>query len=133
MDYDELLNIKYKVYNGFLVLIILGIILTVYLFNNEVYDVYNTFGYINNDNLILNIPIEYSDTVVNGEYLMINDKKYNYEILNISEILQSNNINYQEVTLKFENQFLENMVLNTNIYHTKEKVFTKIKKIIVGG
>ncbi len=133
MNYDELLNIKYKVYNGFLVLIILGIILTVYLFNNEVYDVYNTFGYINNDNLILNIPIEYSDTVVNGEYLMINDKKYNYEILNISEILQSNNINYQEVTLKFENQFLENMVLNTNIYHTKEKVFTKIKKIIVGG
>ena len=133
MNYDELLNIKYKVYNGFLVLIILGIILTVYLFNNEVYDVYNTFGYINNENLILNIPIEYSDTVVNGEYLMINDKKYNYEILNISEILQSNNINYQEVTLKFENQFLENMVLNTNIYHTKEKVFTKIKKIIVGG
>lgn len=133
MNYDELLNIKYKVYNGFLALIILGIILTVYLFNNEVYDVYNTFGYINNDNLILNIPIEYSDTVVNGEYLMINDKKYNYEILNISEILQSNNINYQEVTLKFENQFLENMVLNTNIYHTKEKVFTKIKKIIVGG
>ena len=133
MNYDELLNIKYKVYNGFLVLIILGIILTVYLFNNEVYDVYNTFGYINNDNLILNIPIEYSDTVVNGEYLMINDKKYNYEILNISEILQSNNINYQEVTLKFENQFLENMVLNTNIYHTKEKVFNKIKKIIVGG
>ena len=133
MNYDELLNIKYKVYNGFLVLIILGIILTVYLFNNEVYDVYNTFGYINNNNLILNIPIEYSDTVVNGEYLMINDKKYNYEILNISEILQSNNINYQEVTLKFENQFLENMVLNTNIYHTKEKVFTKIKKIIVGG
>lgn len=133
MNYDELLNIKYKVYNGFLVLIILGIILTIYLFNNEVYDVYNTFGYINNDNLILNIPIEYSDTVVNGEYLMINDKKYNYEILNISEILQSNNINYQEVTLKFENQFLENMVLNTNIYHTKEKVFTKIKKIIVGG
>ena len=133
MNYDELLNIKYKVYNGFLVLIILGIILTVYLFNNEVYDVYNTFVYINNDNLILNIPIEYSDTVVNGEYLMINDKKYNYEILNISEILQSNNINYQEVTLKFENQFLENMVLNTNIYHTKEKVFTKIKKIIVGG
>lgn len=133
MNYDELLNIKYKVYNGFLVLIILGIILTVYLFNNEVYDVYNTFGYINNDNLILNIPIEYSDTVVNGEYLMINDKKYNYEILNISEILQSNNINYQEVTLKFENQFLENMVLNTNIYHTKEKVFTKIKKLIVGG
>ena len=133
MNYDELLNIKYKVYNGFLVLIILGIILTVYLFNNEVYDVYNTFGYINNENLILNIPIEYSDTVVNGEYLMINDKKYNYEILNISEILQSNNINYQEVTLKFENQFLENMVLNTNIYHTKEKVFKKIKKIIVGG
>ena len=133
MSYDELINIKYHVYQVFIILVGIALIVSLYALKIEVYDVYNTFGYINNDNLILNIPIEYSDTVVNGEYLMINDKKYNCEILNISEILQSNNINYQEVTLKFENQFLENMVLNTNIYHTKEKVFTKIKKIIVGG
>lgn len=133
MNCNELLNIKYKLHSAFFIMILLGIILTVYLFNCEIYEVYNIYGYIKNHNLVLNIPIEYSDTITNGEYLIINEKKYNYNVSDISEILLNNNINYQEITLKLDNNFLENQVLKINIYYAKEKVLKKVKKTVFGG
>lgn len=133
MTYEELTHIKYHVYHVFIIMVIIAIGLTLYMLRVEVYDVYNTVGYIKNRSLVLNIPIEYSDTIINGEYLVIEDEKYTYEVKNISEILLSNNINYQEVVIDIENNFKENSIVDTNIYHDKEKVATKLKKLIYGG
>lgn len=131
--YDELINIKYHIYQVFIILVIIAIFMSLYALKIEVYDVYNTKGYIKNSNLIINIPIENSDTIINGEYLMINDEKYNFEVKNISDILLSNNINYQEVVLEIDNDLSENSIVDIIIYHNKEKVAKKIKKIIFGG
>ncbi len=133
MTYEELTHIKYHVYHVFIIMVIIAIGLTLYMLRVEVYDVYNTVGYIKNHSLVLNIPIEYSDTIINGEYLVIEDEKYTYEVKNISEILLSNNINYQEVVIDIENNFKENSIVDTNIYHDKEKVAIKLKKLIYGG
>ena len=71
MSYDELIHIKYHVYQVFIILVIIALIMSLYTLKIEVYDVYNTKGYIKNSNLIINIPIDYSDTIINGEYLVI--------------------------------------------------------------
>ena len=133
MSYDELINIKYHVYQVFIILVIIALIMSLYTLKIEVYDVYNTKGYIKNSNLIINIPIDYSDTIINGEYLVINDEKYNFEVKNISDVLLSNNVNYQEVVLEIDSDIPENSIVDTMIYHDKEKVAAKIKELIFGG
>lgn len=133
MSYNELINIKYHLYHIFIIITAIVIIITIYILNIKIYSAYNTKGFIKNNKLVLNIPIENSEVIINGEYLVIEDKKYNYEIENISEILLSNNINYQEVILNLKNDFKENSIIETTIYYDKEKVATKIKKIISGG
>ncbi len=133
MSYDELIHIKYHVYQVFIILVIIALIMSLYTLKIEVYDVYNTKGYIKNSNLIINIPIDYSDTIINGEYLVINDEKYNFEVKNISDVLLSNNVNYQEVVLEIDSDIPENSIVDTMIYHDKEKVAAKIKELIFGG
>lgn len=133
MSYNELINIKYHLYHIFIIITAIVIIITIYILNIKIYSAYNTKGFIKNSKLVLNIPIENSEVIINGEYLVIEDKKYNYEIENISEILLSNNINYQEIILNLKNDFKENSIIETTIYYDKEKVATKIKKIISGG
>ena len=133
MSYDELINIKYHVYQVFIILVGIALIVSLYALKIEVYDVYNTKGYIKNSNLIINIPIDYSDTIINGEYLVINDEKYNFEVKNISDVLLSNNVNYQEVVLEIASDIPENSIVDTMIYHDKEKVAAKIKELIFGG
>ena len=68
-----------------------------------------------------------------GEYLVINDEKYNFEVKNISDVLLSNNVNYQEVVLEIDSDIPENSIVDTMIYHDKEKVAAKIKELIFGG
>ena len=67
MSYDELINIKYHVYQVFIILVGIALIVSLYALKIEVYDVYNTKGYIKNSNLVINIPIENSDTIINGD------------------------------------------------------------------
>ena len=133
MNCDELIHIKYHVYHIFIILVLIAIFISIYMLRVDVYDVYNTIGSIKSHCLVLNVPIEHSDTIQNGEYLIINDEKYEYEIKNISAILLSNNVSYQEVVLAFENDIPENSIVDTKIYYDKEKVATKLKELIYGG
>lgn len=133
MSYDELINIKYHLYHVFIIVTIIVLIISIFLLNIKVYNAFNTKGYIKNNKLVINIPIKNSNIIINGKYLKIDNKKYNYEIENISEILLSNNINYQEVILNIENDFKENTIIDVTIYYDLEKVATKIKRIIYGG
>ena len=117
MSYDELINIKYHLYHVFIIVTIIVLIISIFLLHIKVYNAFNTKGYIKNNKLVINIPIENSNIIINGKYLKIDNKKYNYEIENISEILLSNNINYQEVILNIENDFKENTIIDVTIYY----------------
>ena len=81
MSYEELLRIDCKIYKKILIVVFGIIIIFLLLLNMNFYDVYNTKGYITNNNLILNIPYNYSDTIANGKYLKINNIKYNLKII----------------------------------------------------
>ena len=131
MDCESLLRIPYKTYKiGILVVaIILGLFMI--LGNVEIYDVYNTNAYYKDKHLVFDIPITYSDTILNGKYLKIDGKKCDYEVIYVSDMLIDANtfINYQEVIVDIDEEFPENLVIMTSIYYDKEKVFTKLKKL----
>ena len=98
------------------------------------YDVYNTKGYITNNNLILNIPYNYSDTIANGKYLKINNIKYNLKIITVNSpsVDINSNLIYQEIMVKLDENLIynDNTVLNVSIYYNKEKLLDKIKKLL---
>lgn len=132
MNYEKLLNIPYKSFRVFLIIMAISIIVFISVLNIKVYDVYNTYAIYQNSHLILNIPINYSDTITNAEYFKIDDEKYEFEVLSVSEILVDTNamINYQEVIISFDKVMPENTIVNVSIYYDQEKVLEKIKNLI---
>lgn len=132
MNYEKLLNIPYKSFRVFLIIMAISIIVFISVLNIKVYDVYNTYAIYQNSHLILNIPINYSDTITNAEYFKIDDEKYEFEVLSVSEILVDTNamINYQEVIISYDKVMPENTIVNVSIYYDQEKVLEKIKNLI---
>ena len=97
MNYESLLNIPYKTYTLFIGIILVSVITFIIILNTLVYDVYNTYAYYENSNIVLNIPITYSDTIINTEYFKITDKKYDFHVMAVSDVLLDSKtmVNYQ--------------------------------------
>ena len=132
MNYEELLNIPYKPRQLLITMTIIIIICGLIIINIEIYDVYNTYAYYKEGNIVLNIPINYSDTILNGEYFKIDDEKSDLEVLYVSDILIDTDtlVNYQEVIVASSKNYPENLIINISIYYNKEKVLDKIKKLL---
>lgn len=132
MSYLDLINIKYKTKLRFILLICGLILLVGWLFNKEITSIYKTLGYVDGDKILLNIPIDYLDILEKMEYVKVNDQKYNLEVLDISEVLLDSEllVNYQVVSFKKCQDWLDNQVLNINIFYQKEKVWKKLEKFI---
>ena len=134
MSYEELLRIDCKIYKKTLIVVFGIIIIFLLLLNMNFYDVYNTKGYITNNNLILNIPYNYSDTIANGKYLKINNIKYNLKIITVNSpsVDINSNLIYQEIVVKLDENLIynDNTVFNVSIYYNKEKLLDKIKKLL---
>ena len=132
MNYEELLNIPYKPWKLLITMTIIIIICGLIIINIEIYDVYNTYAYYKEGNIVLNIPINYSDTILNGEYFKIDDEKSDLEVLYVSDILINTDtlVNYQEVIVASSKNYPENLIINISIYYNKEKVLDKIKKLL---
>lgn len=132
MSFRDLINIPYKSRVKFC--LVLGIILGVLLYvsSKVTCDVYNTYGYILDNELIINIPTNYPDTINNMEYIKVDNKKYLGKVINISEVkLDAESlINYQEVKFATNIDIVDNQVFKVSIFYNKEKVIKKIKKII---
>lgn len=132
MNYEELLNIPYKPWKLLITMTIIIIICGLIIINIEIYDVYNTYAYYKEGNIVLNIPINYSDTILNGEYFKIDDEKSDLEVLYVSDILINTDtlVNYQEIIVSSAKDYPENLIINISIYYNKEKVLDKIKKLL---
>ena len=132
MDYDSLLNIKIKYGLIYVMLAFLLLIWGIIILNKEYYDTYKISGIVEDSIIYLNVPLDYSDTLKKGEYLKIDNIKYDYDILEISglEVDTVNYINYQTFALKIDAEVLNNEVLTITIYYNKEKNYQKLKRLI---
>ena len=132
MDYFSVLNIKPK-YKGkyiFITFILVG--LFIFILNLNIYDTLQLKGLVKNDYLLINLPIKYSDTLLDGKFLKINNQKYSYRIVNISplKIDESTLIEYQTIEIKVSRKSYPNEIINFAIYTQKEKLFKKLKRCL---
>ena len=132
MNYLDLINIKYSYKRGLFILILIFIIVLVYVLNLNVYESFNTYGYVQDELINIKISIETPDMLTSLKYVKIGNKNYKAEVKEISDIYldKENIINYQIVKLKIDERLNDNEVFKIGIFYNEEKVYNKLKTIL---
>lgn len=132
MNYLDLINIKYSCKKGLFVLTTVFIIVLVYVLNLNMYESFNTYGYVQDELLNIKISIQTPDMLTNLKYVKIGSNNYKTEIKEISDMLldEENFINYQIVKMKIDERLNNNQVFEICIFYNEEKVYKKILKML---
>lgn len=132
MNYLDLINIKYSCKKGLFVLTTVFIIVLVYVLNLNMYESFNTYGYVQDELLNIKISIQTPDMLTNLKYIKIGSNNYKVEIKEISDMLldEENFINYQMVKMKIDERLNDNQVFKIGIFYNEEKVYKKILKML---
>jgi hypothetical protein len=132
MNYLDLINIKYSCKKGLFVLTTVFIIVLVYVLNLNMYESFNTYGYVQDELLNIKISIQTPDMLTNLKYIKIGSNNYKVEIKEISDMLldEENFINYQIVKMKIDERLNNNQVFEICIFYNEEKVYKKILKLL---
>lgn len=132
MDYETLLQLKIPLKSFYLGITLLILSVGLYLSKLEYYDTFTYKGIANNGVIYVSVPSDYLDTLINGDFLIIAQEKYSYEVLSLGEveINKDNYLAYQMVSLKINKEFLNNEVVTLTSYAHREKIITKLKKLI---
>lgn len=87
-----------------------------------------------NDYLKLYVDFENIETIINNSSILINEDNYQYNIISISDLLESNYDNYQIFYLQIlnpnKNLLVNNLVINYKILTGRESLIKYIKKIV---
>jgi hypothetical protein len=125
-NYYNLLNLKYSRFIILLITFLIIIILYFALYNSYFYDSITLEAKIDNNILIVNVPINNSDTIKNGEYLIINKTKMTYKIIGFET---SHSENIFKLNIKYEKfkQKKEKIVF----YYNKQRILNVILKMFM--
>lgn len=132
MNYLDLINIKYSFKISLFILSIVFIIILGYVLNLNIYESYNTYGYVQDELINIKISIENPDVLTSLKYIKIGSKNYNAEVKEIGEVMldKENIVNYQMAKLKIDERLNNNEVFKIGIFYNEEKVYKKLKKIL---
>ncbi len=131
--YNDLLEIPFLKYSW--LTLILGVILFLIIIASLVssYDTYYIYGTYQNNSFYLDIPVDNSDAIKNGYFLKTQNKIYEYDIKEVSELKNYNDINYQTYVITFPTQekYINNEIEKITFYYKKQRIITKIFDIIL--
>lgn len=131
-SYQRLLNMPYRNYFGFFIVIALIFLLSIYIGSKSLYDRLNLVAVSDGNNLVVAFPTVYSDILNEDTILSINQKNYDYQILQISDLMYDDirQINYQNYIFQISEKYPLNKIVNVTFYYNKEKIFRKVIKFI---
>ncbi len=130
MNYSYLINIPVKIKFILVVFIIQIIFILILILFFPVYRVYSTYFYVDQDLIYIKLPINNPDIIEKMEYGIINEKKYNLIVKNISPVMVNKETmeNYQLVALESPKEFFNDEIIKIDIYYDRQKVWRKIKQ-----
>lgn len=129
-NYQSLLYMKFsnaKLIKFLLYIIIVSIIISIFTYD---YTRFTTYGIITENYLVIDISTNNSDKITNSNFLKIDNVKYNYEIIDISEIKNDGVTMYQSFALKIKQTYKPNEILKVTFYYDNESILKKIIKIV---
>ena len=128
--YEYLLSLKSRNKIIIYMLLILLIFFLIFIHIRETYDTLNIYGIYDQDLIVLEVPLDNSDKIINSSYIIVNKEKYDFSLKSISEIKEKNFVNYQTYYLDVDNSFQNNQVLLITFYYNKQKIVQKIYEAI---
>lgn len=124
-----------KIINSFTHILFIIISLILLLFNILEYTSFYDIQAIYNDSKVtLFVNLNDLDNVLNNDYLILNNKKYNYFIESIDEeLLIDNNLNYKKVIINIilpKKYQVNNLVIKFRKKREKKKIIYYVKDLI---
>lgn len=131
-SYQRLLHIKYHNHICALLIFVLLGILSFYIAKKDMYEKLDVYAVSDGENLLLNIPVKYSDTLNEDSLISIKNNRYSYKLNSISELLydETTKTNYQTFSIHIDKTFPLNEIVNVRIYYNKEKIYFKVLNLI---
>lgn len=136
---EIIFNIKNKLVILFSSIVIISFIIMIilaHLLKVEKYYQNKGIVVLDNDNYYLKLYVDFEniETIINNSSIFINEDNYQYNIISISDLLESNYDNYQIFYLQIlnpnKNLLVNNLVINYKILTGRESLIKYIKKIV---
>lgn len=136
---EIIFNIKNKLVILFSSVVIISFIIMIilaHLLKVEKYYQNKGIVVLDNDNYYLKLYVDFEniETIINNSSILINEDNYQYNIVSISDLLESNYDNYQIFYLQIlnpnKNLLVNNLVINYKILTGRESLIKYIKKIV---
>ncbi len=136
---EIIFNIKNKLVILFSSVVIISFIIMIilaHLLKVEKYYQNKGIVVLDNDNYYLKLYVDFEniETIINNSSILINENNYQYNIVSISDLLESNYDNYQIFYLQIlnpnKNLLVNNLVINYKILTGRESLIKYIKKIV---
>ena len=131
-------NNYYKLVNMFpridwLVLFLALFILcfTPFLLFGKVYEYKNVYAMYKDDYLYIDMNVNDSDLLINGDYMLINGEKTNYLVEEISEINIGPAGNYQTFKISMDSKMKNNEISLIKIFGNKQRIIKIIMNYFV--
>ena len=134
IDEYIILNKKNKIKSSTIILFV--IILLFLLLSNilEYESFYDISAIYNNSKITLFVNLKDLDNVLDNDYLIIDNKKYNYYIESIDEdLLIDNNLNYKKININInlpKKYQINNLIINFRKRREKKKIIYYVKDLI---
>ncbi len=123
----SLININYKEYLTILLVPIIFILLLVLSLTLESSDKLKVKYVYSNNLFTITVPIENSDNIIAADYLLLDNKKYKFNINNIENDLINN---YQIIDVEIQTTKIDNQVGTIIFSFNKEKIIKKVIKLL---
>ena len=134
IDEYIILNKMNKIHSSTIILFV--IIISILLLSNtiEYESFYDITAIYNNSKVSLLVNLNDLDNVLDNNYLILNNKKYNYYIESIDEdLLIDNNLNYKKVNIniKLPKKYqINNLIINFRKRREKKKIIYYVIDLI---
>lgn len=107
---------------GFIILSLIGMN-SIFKFNHY----YLASGIVKGEYLSLYVPTKEVDKIINSDYIYLNDDKYKYQVIKISDnIIENNLAYYQEVLIDVDlhnKSFINNQIIEAKFILESETMF----------
>lgn len=134
IDEYIILNKKNKINSSTIILFMIIIIFLLLSNIIEYESFYDISAIYNNSKVTLFVNLKNLDNVLNNDYLVLDNKKYNYYIHSIDEnLLVDNNLNYKKVNINIDlpkKYQINNLIINFRKRREKKKIIYYLKDLI---
>lgn len=130
LNYEDILNIEASDKLAFSIISFLFLSLILIMFFYESYSVIDYDGMYDGKNVIITLKYDVTNIIKSGEYIVIDEKEYDYSIKSYGDIFLVADEYFQSIYLDIDADLKKNEVIKITVFYNKNKMIKKIINVI---